>query len=478
MTAASSRLIRWSAAIAIAMTAFLVDTFSHFMSAIAFLYGPALLCVAEPSRPRQVRAIAGVCAGLILLSFALTHGVHADAPAIVRLLLCLLALALSVGLIERIGRARSDVAAQARLLEVTSDALFALGADGRVTYWNRAASELYGWSAPEMMAVDPHQQLHTRFPTTMADALEELRRSGRWEGELVQTCRDGSSVTVVARWNLERSPAGEISRIVETHTDVTKRRMTEEALDNARREIEQAMRAATVGELTASIAHEVNQPLQAIKTYAGALSRWLQHEPPEVEEIKLALADIVAAVNHAQDVTRSIRNMIRRDITPVSSFAIDQLITDAVALLRRERPTHDIMIDLSLQAGDAQISADRVLMQQAIINLLVNSIQAMTGMANGPRLVTVRSLCREGMVELEVEDTGPGFPADIRDRALDPFVTTKPTGMGLGLAIVRSAVETHGGEIRLEDRAERSGAIVHIAMPTARRETEATILVS
>ena len=240
---------------------------------------------------------------------------------------------------------------------------------------------------------------------------------------------------------------------------------TEEALQNVRAALAHATRVTTLGELTASIAHEINQPLAAVVTNASASRRWLAAQPPNLEKAREALDRIVREGNRASDIITRIRALLNKSAAPAQRLSINETILEVIALTRSELQNNRIALNLQVADDLPPVIGDRVQLQQVILNLIVNAIDAMRGHGSGPRELLVAS-SREAAngVLVTVADSGPGLdPADI-GRVFDAFYTTKQDGMGMGLAISRSIVEAHGGRLWARPNTP-TGAVFQFSVP-------------
>ena len=230
--------------------------------------------------------------------------------------------------------------------------------------------------------------------------------------------------------------------------DITDRKRAEEMLRRVQAEFAHAARVATLGELTASIAHEVNQPLAAIATNGEASLRWLARDEPDIEEVRVLAGRMVADARRAADVIARIRAMATGKAPEQVPVSVNEAAEAAIALLRHEFELHDVAAKLELMPGLPAVRADRTQLQQVLVNLAVNAMQAMVQHGTVRPAVTLRtSRAPEGDVLVEIEDNGPGVPADHVSQLFDSFFTTKEGGLGIGLSICRSIVEAHGGRI-------------------------------
>ena len=255
--------------------------------------------------------------------------------------------------------------------------------------------------------------------------------------------------------------------------DLTERKRAEaEARESERRyremqrEVAHANRVATVGQLTASIAHEVNQPIAAAVTNAQAALRWLGAQPPELEEVRQALGRIVRDANRAGDVIGRIRELIKKAPPRKDWVDINEAIREVIELTHGEALKNGTSAQTELKEGLPLIEGDRVQLQQVVLNLIVNAVQAMDAVAEGPREVFITTAQAEpNGVLVAVKDSGPGLAPASLQHLFAPFYTTKPGGLGLGLSICLSIIEAHGGRLWVTANQPR-GAILHFTVPT------------
>jgi two-component system sensor kinase FixL len=217
-----------------------------------------------------------------------------------------------------------------------------------------------------------------------------------------------------------------------------------------------------LGELAASLAHELNQPLTAIYTNAQAAIRFLDQKPPVLGEARIALHDLGQDCRRAGDVLGRLRQMFRRHETERVPLAIGPLVEHVLKLLHEDAVTRDVNLVLDIKPNLPLVNGDRVQLEQVVMNLLVNAFDAVTGQP--ARDVTVRASAVDPVVLVSVYDTGPGIPRADLQRVFEPFFTRKPQGMGIGLAICRTIVEAHGGRISARNRTER-GSIFELSLP-------------
>jgi PAS domain S-box-containing protein len=254
--------------------------------------------------------------------------------------------------------------------------------------------------------------------------------------------------------------------------DLTERKRAEaEARENQRRygevqmQLAHANRLATMGQLTASIAHEVNQPITAAVTNAHAGLRWLLAQPPELTEARRALERIVKDGNRAGDVIARIREIIKKAPPRSDRLKLNEAIQEIIDLTRAEAAKTGVLVGTELARGLPPIRGDRVKLQQVILNLIVNAFEAMSGVGEGPRELLISSeKVESGDALVSVRDSGPGLAPATGERLFESFYTTKPGGLGLGLSICRSIIEAHGGRMWAGANAPR-GAVFQFTLP-------------
>lgn len=251
--------------------------------------------------------------------------------------------------------------------------------------------------------------------------------------------------------------------------DVTDAKMSEEALHRSQAELAHVTRITTLGELAASIAHEVNQPLAAVATNGTAGLRWLNRDVPNVDEVRSAIERMMSETHRASEVIRRIRAMSRK--TDPQSVPVDlrEVIEESLALVDREVKRNKIVLDHEYDTEEAEIIGDRVQLQQVIINLIMNGVQAMTNAKCKHRAIFL-SLRHsdQGEVCVDVQDSGPGISPECMPKLFNAFYTTKSEGMGMGLSICRSIIDAHGGRIWATSQTGE-GAIFHLSFPSIQK---------
>jgi C4-dicarboxylate-specific signal transduction histidine kinase len=301
-------------------------------------------------------------------------------------------------------------------------------------------------------------------------AVAELRATGSckaYEKEYLRN--DGSRVPVLVGAAAFDGPRDQGVCFV---LDLTERKRAEgEARESERRyreaqgELAHVTRVTTLGELTASIAHEVNQPLAAVVANAGACLSWLDRETPNLEAARRSLEWIVADGNRASEVIRRVRSLANKTSVERVPLNVNDVVRDVIALVQRELTSHRVSLRTELALTLPMIRGDRVQLQQVIINLAINGMEAMQSVTDRPRELVIRSR-QDGadQVLVSVTDCGVGIPAEDADRLFNAFFTTKSSGMGMGLSICRSIMEAHGGRLWVTANVP-NGATLQFTLP-------------
>jgi PAS domain S-box-containing protein len=337
---------------------------------------------------------------------------------------------------------------QASLLNLTHDAVFVRDMSGEITYWNHGAQELYGWTAEEAIGKVAPELLETVFPMPLTEIMVDLNSRERWEGEFVRKKRDGTRVTVASRWSLQRDARGVATAVLETSDDITLRKRAEEERERLRQveaDLAHINRVSMMGELAASLAHEIKQPIAAASTNASVCMRWLQREVPDVTKACHFASEVVEDIKRANGIIEGLRSLYRRS-TPERDFVdLNEIVREMTQLLRDPAYRNSVTIKNVLDLDLPRTKADRVQLQQVLMNLMLNGIEAMRDMG-GELVVTSKSI-EHGQLLISVSDSGIGLPATELERIFDAFFTTKPHGTGMGLSISRRIIETHGGHL-------------------------------
>jgi PAS domain S-box-containing protein len=409
--------------------------------------------------------------GFLYLENNLTAGVFTAARLpLLKLLASQAAISLeNIGLYSDLREREAKVR---RLVDSNIIGIFIWGADGRFIDTNEAFAHLVGYTRAELLSGRMSWSELTSAAWRDADDqhLAQLRATGRaqpYEKEYLH--KSGHSVPVlVGAANFEGGPDAGVAFVV----DLTDRKNAERAVHESElryREVEMALahanRVATVGQLSASIAHEVNQPIGAAVTSAYAALRWLAASPPDMEEVQLALSRIVKSGNRAADIIGRIRALIKKSPLRKDSLEVNEAIREVIALTHGEVVKNSVSVRTRLSEHLPRVRGDRVQLQQVALNLMINAVEAMSGVDEGSRALLITSAAaKSGDVLVEVRDTGPGLDAASLERVFEAFYTTKPGGLGMGLSVCRSIIEAHGGRLWATAGLPK-GAIFHFTLP-------------
>jgi PAS domain S-box-containing protein len=439
---------------------------------------PNLFSEDDYLRGRQSRSILclplikqGRLTGLLYLENTLTsYAFTPDRTAILELLAAQAAISLENTRLY--GDLQEREAKVRRLVDSNIIGIFIWDFEGHIIEANEAFLHLVGYGRDDL--VSGRMRWMALTPPEWSDADErgvaELRATGRckaFEKEYLR--KDGSRVPVLVGG---ATFGGERDQGVAFVLDLTERKRAEEDLREserryreAQRELAHVNRVTTMGQLTASIAHEVNQPIAAAVTSADAGLRWLAAQPPDLEEVRDAFDRVIRAGSRAGEVIGRIRALIQKVPERKALLDINETILEMIALTRSEMQRHRILLQTELGNGLPPIWGDRVQLQQVILNLIMNAIEAMSEVSEGTReLLIGTSVDTPDGVIVAVRDSGPGWKPESLDRLFDPFYTTKPAGMGMGLSICRSITEAHGGRLWAAANVPQ-GACFHFSLP-------------
>jgi PAS domain S-box-containing protein len=374
------------------------------------------------------------------------------------------------------GHSRSQAAylAEAQKLSVTGS--FGWNVASGDLFWSDQSYRIFGYEPAIHPTIElVNQRVHPDDAALVRQAIDRATNDYEEidvEHRLLMPDGEIRHVQVVAH-----PLAEEPNQFVGALMDVTARVRAQEILQRVQADFAHAARVAMLGEMTASIAHEVSQPLTAISTDASAGLFWLDRAEPDVGEAKAQIAHIVASAARAAEIITRVRGMAARRTLESTAVSINGVIEGALAFLRQELRANEVAVTLDLAQNMPSVRADVTLLQQVVVNLAMNAVQAMTQTDPTFRQLIVRSFRDDGGVRVTLDDTGPGISADHPGRLFESFFTTKDGGMGMGLTICRSIIESHGGRISASNRAER-GARLAFTLPAAQVPDEKEVEVS
>ncbi len=370
---------------------------------------------------------------------------------------------------QALKRSEAYLAEAQRLTHTGSWAFEADGGDWVVRYWSEENFRIWAFDPPEGLPTTEmvRQRIH---PEDRARALDQGEKALRAQTDYISEFRivlpDGTVRHVLSLGHSVVGLHEDYIELVGTHVDVTERKRAEEERDRLRQleaDLAHINRVSMMGELAVSISHELKQPITGAMTSAMACLRWLAREQPDLERAREAVGRIVQDGNRAAQIIDRLRSFYKKGVPPERELVdVNEILREMVALLRSEATRYSIPIRTELAPQLPQVMADRVQLQQVLMNLMLNGIEAMT---DGAGELTIRSQrTADGVLLISVSDTGVGLPADKSDQIFNAFFTTKPQGSGMGLAICRSIVESHGGHLWATANCGR-GATFHFTLP-------------
>jgi PAS domain S-box-containing protein len=345
------------------------------------------------------------------------------------------------------------------------------GMDGAIS-WSEEVYRIYGFDRSSELSLERiFQNIHPDDVETVRDLAKRMAtRSEDFELEHRIVMADGSIKNLRIVVHAVKGEAGG-RKFIGAVMDVTSFKEAQERLRKAQADLAHAARLTTLGELAASIAHEVNQPLMAIVTNAESCLLWLTKERPNCEKAAAAAERIVKNGHRAGDVVKSIRALARKTDPDMVALDINHVIGDTLDLVQSELRRHGISLEARLTSVLELIKGDRTQLQQVIMNLVMNAIEAMDTSTTSARILRVLTeLDEKGDLLTSIEDTGPGIEAGLLDRIFDPMFTTKPAGMGLGLSICQSIIDGHRGRLWVVPN-PIGGSIFRFSIPAISRES-------
>ena len=464
-------------AVILALIIFLIDWLSSLDIAIAVLYVAVILMSGDLFSRRGVALVSVVCGVLTFAAFLFSHGPQWLVPPFARCLVSLSAIAITAFLALKNKAARDALVEQVHLLH-RSEAFLAgaqrLSQTGSIGLKMPSAEMYWSDEARRIFQFDEQLQptLEYMIGRTHPEDTDDLKslieqayaRHANMEAEFRLLMTDGSCkcVRMLAKQVHDASGGCEY---IGALMDVTASKNAEEALHRSQSQLAHVTRVTTLGEMAASIAHEVNQPLSAVTTNAEAGLRWLNRNVPDLGEVRSAIERIKSEAHRASEVIRRIRALSRKTDPKHIRIDLQDVLLESIALVRREVLRHRVNFDFTPVSEPMWVRGDKVQLQQVIINLLMNAMQAMSGMHGKERALLVSlTAAPNGYVTLRVQDNGPGISTQNLPSLFNPFFTTKPEGMGMGLSICRSIIDAHGGRIWAESDLGH-GAALNFSLP-------------
>jgi two-component system sensor kinase FixL len=357
----------------------------------------------------------------------------------------------------------------AQIVQSSDDAIISKTLDGVITSWNQSAERMFGYSAAE--AVGKHISLLFP-PNRIAEESEIMARLGLGHSvmhyETVRLHKDGREVLVSLSVAPIYDGTGALIGASKVARDITERKLAEAHALALQGELAHVGRLSAMGQMSAAIAHELNQPLAAISNYVKAAQRLLENDPTEqkLKTAREAMEKASSQTLRAGTIIRYLRDYVEKRDSARSRENLNEVIREAVTLAMLGHKHRNIGLSLTLDPAIPPMVLDKVQIQQVLLNLVRNAVEAMTGIDHAE--LTISSIADAADATITVRDTGPGLPAEVAGRLFQPFVTTKEDGIGIGLKICQSIIEAHGGVI--EARNANPGAIFTVRLPLGLKE--------
>jgi PAS domain S-box-containing protein len=355
------------------------------------------------------------------------------------------------------------------LVEASPSAMVVVDQSGRITFSNRQAGQVFGYSRDELVGLNvdrlvPEAYQHDHTQDRAAFNEHPDTRTMGVSRNLFGLRKDGTPVPVEIALNPVEIDGSQ--SVLASIADISERLRLEHESMIQRDELAHLSRVALLAELSGSLAHELNQPLTAILSNAQAATRFLAHSPPNIEEVRESLVNIVESDKRAGEVIRRLRAMLRKDPPEFQRLDLNEVVQDVLRIIRSDLLNRSVETRLELAEDLPLVHGDRVQLQQVLLNLIMNGSDAMAEL-NGGRILTLRtSTPTSENVEVSIGDVGRGIPEGDLDRIFSPFVTSKREGMGLGLAVCTTIAEAHSGRLWASNNAG-AGATLHLELPVA-----------
>jgi two-component system, LuxR family, sensor kinase FixL len=355
-----------------------------------------------------------------------------------------------------------------QVIDIDPNFIFAKDREGRFTLVNQAVADAYGTTVEDLIGktdgdFNPNREEVEFFHRMDLEVMDTLKERFIPEEHLTDAQGNVRWLQTVKRPIIEKD--GSANQILGASTDITERKQAESELQHNRQELAHVTRISTMGELAASLAHELNQPLTAILSNAQAAQRFMAAKPADLEEVQEILKDIVQDDSRASEVIQRMRALVKKEEVAFVALDLGEIIRDVARLVHSDAALLNVDVALELYPNLPTVQGDRVQLQQVVLNLLLNAFDAMKDCPVNERRVVLQGE-QDGarMTKVAVRDRGPGLRGDKLDKIFQPFYTTKRDGLGMGLSISRSIIEVHGGRLWAENNSDR-GATFYFTVP-------------
>ncbi|MCA9727722.1 MAG: PAS domain S-box protein, partial [Candidatus Eisenbacteria bacterium] len=371
---------------------------------------------------------------------------------------------------EALEVARAATAETDAVLSAAVDAVVVIDQTGRIEIVNPSTEKIFGWTSKEMIGQNVRMLMPQPYRTDHDSYIDDYLRTGHARiigiGREAKGIRKDGHVFPIDLAVGEIAPIGGRRRFLGIVRDISERKRTEHQLQEARERLAHVARISTMGEMASGIAHEVNQPLTAVATYANACRRILADGRTDDPDLMEGLIQISEEARRAGEIIHRLRDLVRRRPSERKACPINSVVTDVIRLAEVDTRLHDVRLDVHLHPNLPSVQVDPVQIQQVVLNLIRNATDAMETTEAERRVIEVRTLPTRGReIQVEVSDNGIGLP-DNKAELYEPFFTTKTAGMGLGLSISRSIVNNHGGRL-WHSTNPGGGTTFHFTLPVA-----------